>query len=144
MGEVSGSESVTINADYDTVLAAVLDIEGSVAWFPGLISAEVTETDDDGRPLSAHQVNDMKVAKDSFDLVYTNTDNGLSWELAAPSSAQKANTGSWEVEDLGGTSKATLSLRVDPSLPLPGFAVKKVLKDTLSNATKGLKKYCES
>ena len=144
MGEVSGSESVTINADYDTVLAAVLDIEGSVAWFPGLISAEVTEADADGRPLSAHQVNDMKVAKDSFDLVYTNNDNGLSWELAAPSSAQKANTGSWEVEDLGGSAKATLTLRVDPSLPLPGFVVKKVLKDTLSNATKGLKKYCEN
>lgn len=144
MGEVSGSESVTINAPFEAVMSTVLDMAGATEWFPGLISSEVLEADDEGRPLRVHQVNDLKLAKDEFDLVYEHGDGVVSWELAAPSSAQKANSGSWQVEDLGGTTKATLTLSVDPALPLPGFMVKKALKDTLSGATKGLKKQVES
>ncbi len=144
MGEASGSESITINAPLDTVLAAVIDLPGQVDWFPGLISCEVTEVDEYDRPTSAHQVNDLKLAKDEFDLLYEHTDDGMSWTLAAPSMAQKKSTGSWVLEDLGGSTKATLSLSVDPAIPLPGFMVRKSMKDTLSGATKGLKRYCEN
>lgn len=141
---VSGSESVTVNASPDEVLAIVRDIDAMAEWFPGCISAEVTESDGDGLPLRAKQTNDVKVAKDDFELIYTNTDNSLSWTLAAPSAAQKVNDGSWTVVADGGGSKVTLDLTIDAALPIPGFMQKKVLKDTLKAGTSALKKRAEA
>jgi hypothetical protein len=143
MGAVSGSESVTINAPLDEVLAVVRNIPGQVDWFPGCVSAQVLSTDADGLPSRARQVNDVKVAKDEFEVDYAHTDSGMSWTLVAPSKAQKDASGSWALVSKGAGTQATLTLSIDPSLPLPGFLMKKALGDTLKGATKGLKKRCE-
>ncbi|MFZ4511493.1 MAG: SRPBCC family protein [Candidatus Nanopelagicales bacterium] len=143
MGAVSGSESVTINAPLDEVLAVVRNIPGQVEWFPGCVSAQVLSTDADGLPSRARQVNDVKVAKDEFEVDYAHTDSGMSWKLVAPSKAQKDASGSWALVSKGAGTQATLTLSIDPSLPLPGFLMKKALGDTLKGATKGLKKHCE-
>jgi hypothetical protein len=143
MGAVSGSESVTINAPLDEVLAVVRNIPGQVEWFPGCVSAQVLSTDADGLPSRARQVNDVKVAKDEFEVDYAHTDSGMSWKLVAPSKAQKDASGSWALVSKGAGTEATLTLSIDPSLPLPGFLMKKALGDTLKGATKGLKKHCE-
>ena len=144
MGAVTGSESVTINAPVSDVLAALRDLPSQVTWFPGCISSEVVVTNDDGLPARARQVNDVKVAKDEFDLDYTHTDTSMAWRLVAPSKAQKDASGSWSLTDRAGATEATLTLSIDPAIPLPGFLLKKALGDTLKGATKGLKKYCES
>jgi hypothetical protein len=143
MGAVSGSESVTINAPLDDVLAVIRNIPGQVDWFPGCVSAQVLSTDADGLPSRARQVNDVKVAKDEFEVDYAHTDSGMSWKLVAPSKAQKDASGSWALVSKGAGTEATLTLSIDPSLPLPGFLMKKALGDTLKGATKGLKKHCE-
>lgn len=144
MGAVSGSESITIDAPLDRVLAVLRDLPAQVTWFPGCVSSDVVATADDGLPTRARQVNDVKVAKDQFELDYTHTDTSMSWKLVAPSTAQKDMSGSWTLTPKGAGTQATLSLSIDPSLPLPGFLMKKALGDTLKGATKGLKKYCES
>jgi ribosome-associated toxin RatA of RatAB toxin-antitoxin module len=144
MGGVSGSESITINAPLDQVLAVVRDLPRQVEWFPGCISSQVLATGADGLPSRARQVNDVKVAKDEFELDYTHSDAAMSWTLVAPSKAQKDASGSWTLTPKGSGTEATLSLSIDPSLPLPGFLMKKTLGDTLKGATKALKKYCES
>ena len=144
MGAVSGSESVTINAPLDQVLAAIRNLPAQVDWFPGCLSSEVLSSDADGLPTRARQVNDVKVAKDEYELDYSHTDASMSWKLVAPSKAQKDASGSWTLKPKGAGTEATLSLSIDPSLPLPGFLMKKALGDTLKGATKGLKKYCES
>ncbi|MEZ5115240.1 MAG: SRPBCC family protein [Candidatus Nanopelagicales bacterium] len=143
MGTTSVSEKITVNAPFATVLAAVRDTASQPQWFPGMISAEVLEADDEGRTLRAHQVNDVKIAKDEFDLAFVHTDTGVSWELEAPSKAQKSASGSWQLVDKGGSTDVTLSLAIDSSLPLPGFVLKKTLGDTAKGACKGLKKWCE-
>ena len=135
---------MTINAPLDQVLAVVRNIPGQVDWFPGCVSAEVLSTDAEGRPARARQVNDVKVAKDEFEVDYVHSDAGMSWKLVAPSKAQKDASGSWSLASKGSGTEATLSLTIDPSLPLPGFLMKKTLGDTLKGATKGLKKHCES
>lgn len=140
---VSGSKSVTIDAPLADVLAIVRDIDGQSSWFPGTISSEVLESDADGLPTRAKLVNDVKVAKDEFELNYTNTDTSLSWSLAAPSKAQKEQDGSWEFADKGGKTEATFSLTINSALPLPGFMQKRVLNDTLKNGTEALKKRAE-
>ncbi len=144
MGAVSGSETVSINAPIDQVLAVVRDIPGQVDWFPGCVSAQVLSTDADGRPSRARQVNDVKVAKDEFEVDYAHSDSGMSWTLVAPSKAQKDASGSWSLAAKGSGTEATLTLSIDPALPLPGVLMKKALGDTLKGATKGLKKHCES
>jgi hypothetical protein len=108
------------------------------------VSAEVVSADADGLPSRARQVNDVKVAKDEFEVDYAHTDTGMSWSLVAPSKAQKDASGSWRLTPKGSGTEATLTLTIDPSLPLPGFLMKKTLGDTLKGATKGLKKHCES
>jgi hypothetical protein len=103
-----------------------------------LISASVEKVE-----VGARQVNDVKVAKDEFEVDYAHTDSGMSWTLVAPSKAQKDASGSWALVSKGAGTQATLTLSIDPSLPLPGFLMKKALGDTLKGATKGLKKRCE-
>ncbi|MFN8126050.1 MAG: SRPBCC family protein [Candidatus Nanopelagicales bacterium] len=138
---VSASKSVTIDAPLDQVLATIRNVPGQTEWWPGTISAVVDTTDDNGLPTRATLVNDVKVAKDEFQLDYQHSDTGMSWTLVAPSKAQKAQTGSWELVDKGGKTEATVSLDVDSSLPLPGFVQKKVINDTLKGATEGLRKH---
>jgi len=141
---VNVSESITVNASPDDVLAIVRDIDTMSDWFPGCVASELLESDADGMPARAMQVNDVKVAKDKFELIYTNSDNSLAWTLAAPSTAQKVQNGSWTVVSDGSGSKVTFDLTIDAALPMPGFMQKKIVKDTVKNGLQALKKRAES
>ena len=125
-------------------MAIIEDVASMPQWFPGCLEAEVLESDENGRPLRARQVNDVKVAKDEFEVTYTYTDNSMSWTLVEPSKAQKMNNGAWTIVPDGNGSKATLDLTIDAALPLPGFMQKKVVGDTVKGATKALKSHAES
>ena len=130
--------TVTVNAPAADVLAFLRDINNQKTWFPGNEESDVLETNDAGQPTRARLTNDVKVAKDTFEVTYEHTDDGFSWSLAEPTKIQKDNSGSWKVVDKGGKSEATMSLTIDTALPLPGFVQKKTLKDTLKNTTKAL------
>jgi ribosome-associated toxin RatA of RatAB toxin-antitoxin module len=144
MGAVSVSASVMIEAPLDRVLAVLRDLPAQVEWFPGCLASTVLARDDAGLPTRARQVNDVKVAKDEFELDYTHTDSSMSWRLVAPSTAQKDASGSWTLTPRGAGTEATLHLAIEPSLPLPGFLIKKTLGDAAKGATKALKAHCES
>ncbi len=144
MGLITSTEKITVDAPFDTVLAAVRDTASQPSWFPGMISAEVLETDDEGRSTRVRQVNDVKVAKDTFEIAIVHSDTGMSWTLAGPSKVQKVSDGSWSLADKGAATDVTLTISIDSSLPLPGFILKKALGDTAKGAVKGLKKHCES
>lgn len=137
---VSDSLSVTVNAPLDKVLAFLRDIDNQKNWFPGNNESEVLERDDAGLCTKARLVNDVKVAKDEFELDYTNNDTGFTWALVAPTKVQKTQKGSWSLVDKGGKTEATMALTIDTALPLPGFVQKKTLKDTLKGATSALAK----
>jgi ribosome-associated toxin RatA of RatAB toxin-antitoxin module len=135
---VSESLSVTVNAPLDQVLAFLRDIDNQKNWFPGNNDSEVLSRDDAGLPTRARLINDVKVAKDEFELEYTHNDAGFSWTLVAPTKIQKMQQGSWSLADKGGSTEATMALTVDTSMPLPGFVQKKTLKTTLKDATSAL------
>ncbi len=131
-----------IPAPVDRVAAVLRDLPAQSEWFPGCVDAEVLEADGEGQPLRARQVNDVKVARDEFELVYDQQPGSMGWTLAAPSTAQKAASGRWSwAQDAGGTV-VELELTVEPSIPIPGFMAKKVLGDTAKGAIEGLRKYC--
>jgi ribosome-associated toxin RatA of RatAB toxin-antitoxin module len=134
--------SVTIQASAADVLAFLRDIDHQQDWFPGNTESEVLERNDEGQCIRARLVNDVKVAKDEFELDYTHVADGFSWKLVAPTKVQKAQEGSWRVVETGpGRCEATMSLTLDTALPLPGFVQKKTAKDTLKGATSALAKH---
>lgn len=137
---VSDSLTVTVNAPADQVLAFLRDIDNQKNWFPGNTDSEVLERDADGHPSKARLVNDVKVAKDEFELDYVHNAQGFSWTLTAPTKVQKEQSGSWTVVPKGDKSEATMALSLHTSLPLPGFVQRKTLKDTLKGATSALTK----
>ena len=149
MGEVHAESTVRIERPAEEVLAVLRDIAGQSGWWPGQYRSEPLETDPRGRVTRALIGNDVRVAKDDFEVVYTHgkgraAASGYSWVLAAPSKVQRAQTGSWHLAPEGpGACEVTLSLMVDSTLPLPGFLLRKALQDTVKGATKGLRARCE-
>jgi ribosome-associated toxin RatA of RatAB toxin-antitoxin module len=141
---VHASDTVRIDAPLEDVLAVVRDVDGQADWWPGMLASEVLDSDADGRVARARLVNDVKVAKDEFELDYTHTDTSMAWTLAGRSSAQKEQAGSWTLADRGGATEATLALTIATTLPLPGMVQRKVVKDTVRGATKALKRRCEA
>jgi ribosome-associated toxin RatA of RatAB toxin-antitoxin module len=140
---VHASDTVRIEAPLEGVLAVVRDVDGQADWWPGMLASEVLRSDDDGRVARARLVNDVKVARDEFELDYTHAETSMAWSLAGRSAAQKEQTGSWTLVDRGGATEATLELTIATSLPLPGMVQRKVVKDTVRGATKALKRRCE-
>jgi ribosome-associated toxin RatA of RatAB toxin-antitoxin module len=139
---VSETMSVNVSASAADVLEFLRDIDHQQDWFPGNTESEVLDRDDEGRCTRARLVNDVKVAKDEFELDYRHTADGFSWVLATPTKVQKRQEGSWRVVPTGPTScEATMSLTLDTTLPLPGFVQKKTAKDTLKGATSALAKH---
>jgi ribosome-associated toxin RatA of RatAB toxin-antitoxin module len=141
---VSASEQVLIDAPLAEVLAVVRDVDGQSTWWPGMLASEVLSTDDEGRVARARLVNDVKVARDEFELDYTHTDRSIAWSLAGRSSAQKEQTGAWTLVERGGSTEATLELTIATTLPLPGLVQRKVVRDTVKGATRALKRRCEA
>ncbi len=137
---VSDSATVTVNAPQAQVLAFLRNVDNQKNWMPGCLASEVLEKDAEGRPKRARLTNDVKVAKDTFELDYTQLDDGFSWVLSAATKMQTQNNGSWKVVDKGAKSDVTFSLTIDTPLPLPGFVQKKTLKDTLKGTTQALTK----
>lgn len=147
MGEIEVRSSTRIDRPVREVMAVLLDIAGQHQWWPGQFRSEPLQTDEAGRVTRALIGNDVRVAKDEFEVVYTHdaSSDGYSWVLAEPSRIQRAQAGSWEVEADGSDASAvTLRLMVDSTLPLPGFLLKKALQDTAQGATTGLRRRCEA
>ena len=144
MGSVTVRASGFVPASVDSVAAVLRDLAVQPQWFPGCVSSEVLEMDSHGRPLRARQVNDVKVARDEFELTYEQRPGSMSWVLAAPSTAQKNASGRWSWAEGDGGTAVELELTVEPSIPIPGFMAKKVLGDTAKSAIEGLRNYCSA
>lgn len=145
MGETHADSTVHVDQPAAEVLAVLRDISGQSQWWPGQYRSEPLETDADGRVTRALIGNDVRVAKDEFEVVYTHLPGtaGYSWTLAAPSKVQRAQSGSWRItEDGPDACEVRLDLMVDSTLPLPGFLIRKTIQDTVNGATRGLRARC--
>lgn len=147
MGELTIQHSVTIARPVMEVLEVLRDIDHQSTWWPGQYLSEALEFDADGLVARSRIGNDIKIAKEEFEVVYTHSPGttGYSWVLDGSTIAQKAQHGSWTLTELSEEStEVTLDLAVDPLLPLPGFLLRKVIGDALKDAVLALKAHCES
>jgi hypothetical protein len=70
---------------------------------------------------------------------YTWTDTTVSWTLVSAGQL-KAQEGKYTLRPEGAKTRLRFDLTADPSVPIPGFILKRALKGAMETATDGLGK----
>ena len=71
---------------------------------------------------------------------YTWTDNTAGWTLVS-SSQLKTQDAKYTLTPDGDRTRVKFEITIDPSVPIPGFILKRALKGGLESATDGLREY---
>ena len=146
MAVIRGERSVEIEAPIERCFDIAADIQGAPEWQRSLLDVEVLERDADRRARLVETESDAKVKKVRARLRFSYTPpTRIDW--LQEKGETKSLEGWWEFEDLGGSTRATYALAVDPGrvlgLLLRGPAEAKVRDFLLGGAAEGLKKQAE-
>ena len=130
MGTLGGEASTEIDAPIDVVWPVVEDVASAPEWQDGLDAMEPLERDDQGRVLVANSTTDAKVRKVTTRVrfSYDESAHRVRWEQEKGD--LKSLVGSWELEDLGGRTRATYRLEGDPGRML-GMLIRGPVEDRL-------------
>ncbi|MGV0838079.1 SRPBCC family protein [Mycolicibacterium thermoresistibile] len=139
---VSDSRQVVIDATPDEVLAVIADVESVPEWSPQYLSAEVLETHDDGRPRRVKMKVKAAGLTDDQVVDYTWTEHSAAWTLVSAGQLRSQDA-KYTLQPDGAKTKVTFEITVDPSVPLPGFVLKRAMKGAMETATDGLRKRVE-
>jgi ribosome-associated toxin RatA of RatAB toxin-antitoxin module len=135
----SDSREVVIDASPEEILDVIADVTSAPEWSPQHQGAEILDTDDNGRPgrvrlkLKTMGISDEQVVQ------YSWTDHTASWTLLE-SSQLKTQNASYTLTPDGDKTRVRFEITVDPSVPIPGFVLKRAMKGGLESATDGLRK----
>ncbi|MGZ8178437.1 SRPBCC family protein [Williamsia sp. SKLECPSW1] len=135
---VHGTTDFDIDAPASTIMEILLDVESLPDWSGPHKSAEILETDDEGRPKKVKLQVSMSGVTDNEVLEYSWTDTSCSWQLVE-SDQLKSQKGTYTVtEKSADTCHVDFELEVDLKIKLPGLVVKQGQKKALDTAKKGL------
>lgn len=111
MADLSGSESIEIDAPIERVFEIAADVERAPEWQGTMKSARALESDEAGRPTLVATEIDASVATVKLELRFSYDEpGGVLW--TRESGDLKSLEGSWAFEDLGGRTRATYSLDI--------------------------------
>ena len=115
MTVLRGSCTAEVKANLERCWALIEDVERAPEWQRTLVSIDVLERDDQGRPLICDTVNDAQLTRVSTRVrMRYESPHRLSWSQVGGDDLDSME-GSWELEDLEGAgTRATYSLAVDP------------------------------
>lgn len=136
---VKDSREVVIEATPAEILDVLADVESTPSWSPQYQSAEILEAFDNGRPKRVKMKIKAAGLTDEQEIEYTWTDSGVSWTLIKAGQLKSQDAG-YTLTPQGDKTKVRFDLNVDPSVPLPGFLLKRTLKGAMETATDGLRK----
>lgn len=136
---ITESREVVIEASPDEILDVLYDLESLTEWSSAHQKVEILERDEEGRPKRSRQVVKIVGVSDEQVLDYSVHDDGVSWTLVS-SKQQRAQDGRYTLTPDGDKTTVRFELTVDPTVPLPGFLVKKGAKGLMETATDGLRK----
>ena len=146
----SVSESITINATPEEVMAVIADLEDYPNWSEGFTAVEIITTHDDGATKDAAFSISTPVGKDTYEISYIWTGNdAVSWSLNSDDSGKpksgmmKKLIGSYTLQAEGDGTKVIYELEIDPKIPMMGFMKKKAAATIFDQALNGLKKRVE-
>jgi len=135
----SDSREVVIEARPEEIIDVIADVESTPTWSSQYQSAEVLEAYDDGRPKRLKMKVKSVGITDEQVVEYTWTDNKVSWTLISAGQL-KAQDASYTLTPEGDKTKVKFDITIDPSVPLPGFVLKRAMKGAMETATDGLRK----
>jgi hypothetical protein len=135
---VTETRDVVIEATPGEIMDVLTDLETLTEWSPTHQKVEVLERDAAGRPSKSRQVVKIVGITDEQVLNYTVYDDGVGWTLVS-SKQQRAQTGRYTLTPDGDSTQVRFELMVDPTVPLPGFLIKRGAKGLMETATKGLR-----
>lgn len=130
MGAMGGEASVEIDAPIDEVWPIVEDVGSAPDWQDGLDSMEAVERDAQGRIVVANSTTDAKVRKVTTRIRFEYDDAAHKVQWTQEKGDLKSLVGSWELEDLGGRTRATYRLNGDPGRML-GMLIRGPVEDKL-------------
>jgi len=133
------SREVVIEATPKEILDVIADVVNAPSWSPQYQSAEVLETYADGRPKRVKMKVKAAGLTDEMEVEYSWSENSAGWTLIN-SSQLKAQDATYTLSPAGDKTKVRFDLKVDPSIPIPGFLLKRTLKGAMETATDGLRK----
>lgn len=136
---VNDSREVVIEATPKEILDVIADVESTPTWSPQYQKAQILETYDDGRPRQAKMTIKAAGLTDDQVIEYTWTDTSVSWTLVSAGQV-KAQDASYTLTPEGDKTRVRFDMKVDPSVPIPGFLLKRTLKGGMETATDGLRK----
>jgi ribosome-associated toxin RatA of RatAB toxin-antitoxin module len=143
----SSTRSIVINADRELVIDSICDFARYPEWTGALREAEVIEEYEDGYASQVRFVLDAGPLRDEYTLVYEYAEDlsRIEWRLAAPSTVQKAQTGSYDIADNGdGSCTVTYTLEVELSIAMIGMFRRKAEQVIMDTALKELKRRVET
>ncbi|OBH82245.1 SRPBCC family protein [Mycobacterium scrofulaceum] len=138
------SQTIYIEADPDTVMDVIADIDSYPQWISEYREAEVQETDADGNPKVARVVLDAAVLKDTLVMAYQwpKDRKSVSWTLVS-SSLLRSLEGTYRLAPKGSGTEVTYELSVDLAVPMIGLLKRKAERRLTDTALKDLKKRVE-
>lgn len=146
---------MTMGASPETIMDTIADFTAYPEWAASIKTAEVLETGPNGRARRVRFILDAGLIKDTYELDYQWSDDGLSvtWDLVS-GQMQKSQHGSYllrplssrngESDAAGVQTEVTYSLAVDLTIPLIGPLRRKAERTIMDTALKELRKRVEA
>jgi hypothetical protein len=136
---ITETREIVIEATPEQIMSVLFDIETLPEWSSAHEEVEILERDADGHPTRSRQVVKIVGVSDEQVLDYSVHEDGVSWTLVS-SRQQRSQQGRYTLTPEGDKTRVSLELTVDPTVPLPGFLVRRGAKGLMDTATKGLRK----
>jgi len=143
----SSTQSIRVAAPVARVAEVICDFERYPEWADAMKHVEVVEEYEDGYASRVRFVIDAGVMADDYTLKYEYAEDisRIEWHLAAPSTMQRVQTGSYDLADNGdGTTTVTYTLEVELSIGMLGMFRRKAEKMIMDTALRELKRRVES
>lgn len=135
----SDSREVVIEATPEEILDVIADVETMPEWSSQQQSVEIVEGGDDGRPRRVKMKVKSAGISDEQVVDYTWTDDGASWTLVSAGQL-KSQDAKYTLTPEGDKTRVKFELSIDPSVPIPGFIMKRAIKGAMETSTDGLRK----
>ena len=136
---VKDSREVVIEATPEEILDVIADVENAPSWSPQYQRAEIVDTYDNGRPRTVKIRIKAAGLTDDQVVEYSWADDSVSWTLVSAGQL-KAQDAKYTLTPQGDKTRVRFDMDVDPSVPLPGFLLKRTMKGGMETATDGLRK----
>jgi ribosome-associated toxin RatA of RatAB toxin-antitoxin module len=134
----------TIDADPSAVMNVIADFESYPEWASGVKKVDVEERDADGRGSKVRFEVSMMGLNGWYTLEYSyKGDQGISWTFVDGSPIKNLE-GEYALSSAGDGTDVVYTASVEPGIPMMGFMKRKMEKQVIDIALKGLKKRVES